>query len=390
MSLHPAENLGVHLPRRIEDLTAALLKPGADERLALARSALGIVPVRSGAAATPERRALELSLLEAVARVRTAGRVLHSLPRARDRARHLVAARLRDRAGTGGRARARHPGTRRRPSGGDRGARARFRRQGRRPGLHPPQCLQCLALADSLARLGLSRPDALSITAFDISARVLDHFSRARQCASAGQGYSLQLPRPREGWGPALVRYRESFGDSVASAADPVKPPPAAGDVVMRAVRVRPAVVGIVEPRDLNVVYQRLDLPAAERFDLVVATNILVDYDRFEQALALANVASMTAVGGLLLSSNAVLELPESKLRSVDYKTACCTRCVVRWPSPSAATVSAVHRRCPSGAALGHARCHGPRARAAPRAGRPPGRAGPRRGVPYSTAPTRG
>jgi chemotaxis methyl-accepting protein methylase len=72
---------------------------------------------------------------------------------------------------------------------------------------------------------------------------------------------------------------------------------------------------------DLNVVYQRLELPPAERFDLVVATNVLVYYDTFEQCLALANVARMTAVGGLFLSNNAVLELPGSTLRSVGYKT---------------------------------------------------------------------
>jgi len=71
----------------------------------------------------------------------------------------------------------------------------------------------------------------------------------------------------------------------------------------------------------LNVVYQRLDLPPADRFDLVVATNILVYYDTFEQCLALANVARMTTVGGLFLSNNAVLELPGSALRSVGYKT---------------------------------------------------------------------
>jgi hypothetical protein len=86
-------------------------------------------------------------------------------------------------------------------------------------------------------------------------------------------------------------------------------------------VRVRPEVVAAVHPLDLNVVYQRLDLPPAERFDLVVATNILVYYDTFEQCLALANVARVTTVGGLFLSNNVVLELPGSTLRSVGYTT---------------------------------------------------------------------
>ncbi len=58
-----------------------------------------------------------------------------------------------------------------------------------------------------------------------------------------------------------------------------------------------------------------------QRFDLVVATNILVYYDTFEQCLALANVARMTAVGGLFLSNSSALELPGSTLRSVGYKT---------------------------------------------------------------------
>jgi hypothetical protein len=38
---------------------------------------------------------------------------------------------------------------------------------------YPPQSMQALALADSLVRLGLSRPGSLSVTAFDISPRVL-------------------------------------------------------------------------------------------------------------------------------------------------------------------------------------------------------------------------
>lgn len=85
--------------------------------------------------------------------------------------------------------------------------------------------------------------------------------------------------------------------------------------------RVDPGVVAGVEPRDLNAVHQRLLLPPAERFDLVVATNVLVYYDRFEQALALANLASMTADGGLFLTNNAVPELPGGALRSVGYRT---------------------------------------------------------------------
>jgi SAM-dependent methyltransferase len=186
---------------------------------------------------------------------------------------------------------------------------------------YPPQSMQALALADSLVRLGLSRTGSLSITAFDISPRVVDHLARARTRAAAGEGYVLQLPRPSEGWAAPFVACWQRLGDAVADPVDAVKAPPSAGALQTRAVRVKPEVAAAVRPIDLNVVYQRLDLPPGERFDLVVATNILVYYDTFEQCLALANVARMTAVGGLFLSNNALLELPDSPLRSVGYKT---------------------------------------------------------------------
>ncbi|HKN83275.1 MAG TPA: class I SAM-dependent methyltransferase, partial [Pyrinomonadaceae bacterium] len=63
------------------------------------------------------------------------------------------------------------------------------------------------------------------------------------------------------------------------------------------------------------------DLAAGEVFDLVIATNILVYYDTFEQSLALLNIEKMLRPGGFLLSNNALLELPSSKMHSTDYLT---------------------------------------------------------------------
>jgi hypothetical protein len=57
------------------------------------------------------------------------------------------------------------------------------------------------------------------------------------------------------------------------------------------------------------------------RFDLVVATNVFVYYDVLEQALAMANVEAMLRPGGFLLTNNALLELPASRLRSGGYLT---------------------------------------------------------------------
>ena len=47
-----------------------------------------------------------------------------------------------------------------------------------------------------------------------------------------------------------------------------------------------------------------------ERYDVIVATNILVYYDAFEQALALANLASMLKPGGFFLTNYAVTPRP--------------------------------------------------------------------------------
>ena len=87
--------------------------------------------------------------------------------------------------------------------------------------------------------------------------------------------------------------------------------PPNAGNVRTRAIRVRPQFVRAITPRDLNIVLQRLDpLAADERFDLIVATNVLLYYDIFDQSLALVNIAAMLRPGGILLSNTGVFALP--------------------------------------------------------------------------------
>jgi len=87
----------------------------------------------------------------------------------------------------------------------------------------------------------------------------------------------------------------------------------------MRAVRVRPDVVQAIAPEDLDIVLQRMEPAAGDRFDLIVATNVLVYYDVFEQSLALANVSAMLRPGGVFLSNQAVEPLGGIPMESLGH-----------------------------------------------------------------------
>jgi CheR methyltransferase, SAM binding domain len=185
---------------------------------------------------------------------------------------------------------------------------------------YPTQTVQPFAVMDSLLRLGLARAEELQVVTLDLSPRVNDHIERSRRGAVQGRGYTIQLPRdPSRGWKPELVAYWERFGDQIGSAARAVAVPASLQGTILRAVRIRPEFVRGMRALDLNVVLQREESPADAKFDLVIATNILVYYDTFEQSLALSNIQSMLRPGGFLLTNNLLLELPSSKMKSVDY-----------------------------------------------------------------------
>jgi len=177
---------------------------------------------------------------------------------------------------------------------------------------YPQQTLQPFALYDSLVRLGLAKGDAVSVTVFDISSRVIDHFQRARK----NSGYVIQLPRDvARPWPPELVAYWRSLGDRVGTEVAPIRPPQIFQGLETRAVRIRREVVLACEPLDLNIVLERLNMPATDRFDLIVGTNIFLYYDAFEQMLALENAGAMLKPGGLLLTNDKMPEVPGGSMR---------------------------------------------------------------------------
>lgn len=188
---------------------------------------------------------------------------------------------------------------------------------------YPEQTIQPFALLDSLLRLQLATEAEVRLTTFDISPRINAHLQAARQRAGQGISYNIQLPRDaRVQWKPDLLQFWEACGLQIGKGIAPAAVPAGLRELQLRAVQVRPAIVAKLTPLDLNVVFQRAELPDAERFDLIVATNILVYYNAFEQALALKNIERMLKPGGFLLSNNALLELPSSQVRAIGYLTA--------------------------------------------------------------------
>ena len=183
---------------------------------------------------------------------------------------------------------------------------------------YPPQTIQPFAVIDSLRRIGLAATAGVQVTTFDLSPRVLAHIAAARTRAGAGRGYSLVLPRATDrSWSAELTAYWQRFGDRIGQQASVAPPPPAAGRVDVRGVLVQPSVVLSIEPRDLNIVLQRVEpLAAGEQFDLILATNILLYYDVFEQSLAVANIARMLRPSGLFLTNDRLLELPAAPVQS--------------------------------------------------------------------------
>jgi hypothetical protein len=177
---------------------------------------------------------------------------------------------------------------------------------------YPPQTIQPFAIVDSLIRLGLATRGDLQVTTFDLNERVNEHIDVARRRAESGQGYRLQLPLARsERWEQALVTYWERLGDRVGDETEALPAPAAVAGIAVRAVQVRPEVVLSIRARDLNLVVQQLaPLAPEERFDLVVATNVLVYYEPFEQSLALANAAAMLRPGGVVLANSGVIPAP--------------------------------------------------------------------------------
>jgi SAM-dependent methyltransferase len=184
---------------------------------------------------------------------------------------------------------------------------------------YPLQMLQPFAVYDSLLRLGLGERGNIEVTAFDISQEVLEHLRRARDRAKRGDNYVVQLPRESWRWAPEAVQYWRAFGSEIGGAVAPIQPPPALTGLETRAVAVRPEVVLSCKPVDLNIVFEEFDRSATGSFDLIIATNVFIYYDAFEQALALRNIATLLKPGGFFLTNDWLPHVSQIPMRSMGY-----------------------------------------------------------------------
>ena len=184
---------------------------------------------------------------------------------------------------------------------------------------YPLQTLQPFAIYDSVVRLGLAEPGMIEVTAFDISQEVLEHLRRARDRAENGENYVVQLPRESWPWAPEAVQYWRSFGSEIGTPVAPIQPPPALEGLETRAVAIRPEVILSCKPVDLNVVFEQFDRSATRPFDLIIATNVFLYYDTFEQALALRNISSLLKPGGFFLTNDWLPHVHQIPMRSTGY-----------------------------------------------------------------------
>jgi hypothetical protein len=162
----------------------------------------------------------------------------------------------------------------------------------------PPASYQPYAVVDALVSLGLSTTDDLIVIGADVNPRVVDYLRAARNgnpvltlVSGIGDTGTVTL---QDGY----RTYSDALGRSIGEVRPaPVLPPRYDGHL-RKSVRVRSDVSRAVDAVRLDIAAARLERGS---IDLVVATNIFPYLDDVALTLALTNIASMLASGGVLL-----------------------------------------------------------------------------------------
>jgi hypothetical protein len=182
------------------------------------------------------------------------------------------------------------------------------------------QTIQPFAVLETAERLGLA-DGSVDIVTFDLNAAVNAHVAQLSSRGRKGQQYTIQLPRDtRAEWSDSAIEYWKQFGTILGTPIKPLPVPDALPSLKSRAVSIRSEYAARMTPIDLNIVAQTIDASDGDGFDLVVATNILVYYDLFQQALAMSNIAQMMNVGGVFLANNALPTAHDPRLKFLGRK----------------------------------------------------------------------
>jgi hypothetical protein len=186
---------------------------------------------------------------------------------------------------------------------------------------YPLQTLQPFAVLETVIRLGLAGEGPVDVITLDLNAAVNAHVAQLSSRGKKGQPYAIQLPRDTSaGWSENAVDYWKQFGTILGAPTEPLRVPDALPSLDSRAVTIRPEYAARMTPIDLNIVAQTTDLPDGDGFDLLVATNILVYYDLFQQALAMANITHTMNPGGIFLANNALPAAHDPRLKFLGRK----------------------------------------------------------------------
>lgn len=166
----------------------------------------------------------------------------------------------------------------------------------------PPESYQPWAVMDALVALGLSRVEDLDLAAADINPRVVDHLKRAQAAPPVLTLVSEIRDSETVMLSDEYRAYFGSLGRAIGDAETATTGKATATGVLRKTVRVAQPASRALRAVPLDIVTERLDVAS---FDLIVATNILPYFGDAELGLALTNIASMLAPGGMFLHNEA-------------------------------------------------------------------------------------
>jgi hypothetical protein len=187
--------------------------------------------------------------------------------------------------------------------------------------LYPEQTLQPFAVINSVLKLNLSNVSDLEITTFDISPRTNWHLQEMIKAKPPKYTLHLLMDSATKPNGE-LRTYWEQMGDRIGKVSKPIPLPQTLSNLKVRAVSIDPQIIAQIKPVDLNIICQNQNLPENKKFDLIIATNIFIYYNSFEQSLASLNLGKMLAPSGFLLCNTALAVPPFLQLQPIGFDTA--------------------------------------------------------------------